>query len=138
MIIEFKYRKWTPPRSLTSLCGLLGVPQLLNERKRLALQASVKLPSCAGGQQLGELLCAHVKQLLKVDTPVRELAERSPLGRLHFGHAGQPVAREGWGELAKGAIGRRFATYAWSHDGLYPLNPHAGHERTNPKLQATG
>ena len=58
---------------------LLLLPELLDERHRLPLEAARELPPDAAREQLHQLLVVHVQQLVEVDAAVRVLAESTLL-----------------------------------------------------------
>jgi hypothetical protein len=62
---------------LVGLGLLLGLAELLDETHRTALQATVDATTLAGWEDASEVLAGHIEELVKVDSTVRELSERS-------------------------------------------------------------
>ena len=60
---------------------LLGLSELLNESKRLSLQAALKSPSSTSVEVAQELLVAKIEELLKLETTEGELLELSLLAK---------------------------------------------------------
>lgn len=64
---------------LVGLGLLLGLAELLDQAHGLALEATVESATGTSVDDIAELLGREVEELVKVDTAVRELAERSLL-----------------------------------------------------------
>ena len=64
---------------------LLRLPQLLEQREALALDATLQPPASTRVDQVDQLLRRQVKQVVEVDTTVGELAEGALLLQLERG-----------------------------------------------------